>query len=312
MQRLLRRFRVWLIAAMACLLSPAHAYLVCVVSSERAPAYQEAADSLTQELVRSGIARQDIQALSLAEYLDGSVVGQDTRLIVSLGADALRQVLARNARQAVIAALIPRISFERLLADSHRKNPANVAALYLDQPFGRQLDLLHMALPSVRRVGVLWGPESVAQQPLLATALQARGLESTERVLAEGGSLITALRAVLNNTEALLAVADSAVYNPSTIANILLTSYRDKTPVMAFSPGYVKAGALLSVHSTAAQAGVQVASMALHYLQTNTLPASQYPLDFSISVNEYVAHSLGLSLQAKTLNERLHRLEKKP
>jgi ABC-type uncharacterized transport system substrate-binding protein len=81
---------------------------------------------------------------------------------------------------------------------------------------------------------------------------------------------------------------------------------------MAFSPGYVKAGALLSVHSTATQAGVQMATMALHYLQANALPTSQYPLDFSISVNEYVAHSLGLSLDAKNLTDRLRRLEKKP
>jgi ABC-type uncharacterized transport system substrate-binding protein len=312
MGRLRHYLQVWLFATLACLLSPAHAYLVCVVSSERAPAYQDAADSLSQELVRNGVARQDIQSLSLVDYLEGGAAVQDTRLIVSLGADAFRQVLAHSSRSVVLAGLIPRISFERLLADSHRKNPANVAGLYLDQPFGRQLDLLHMALPAVRRVGVLWGPESVAQQPLLASALQSRGLESTELVLAEGGSLIAALRGALNNTEALLAVADSAVYNPSTISNILLTSYRDKTPVMAFSPGYVKAGALLSVHSTATQAGVQMATMALHYLQANALPTSQYPLDFSISVNEYVAHSLGLSLDAKNLTDRLRRLEKKP
>jgi ABC-type uncharacterized transport system substrate-binding protein len=137
-------------------------------------------------------------------------------------------------------------------------------------------------------------------------------MEGTELVLTEGGSLITALRGALNNTQALLAVADSTVYNPSTVSNILLTSYRDKIPVMAFSAGYVKAGALLSVHSTAAQTGLQVATMALQFLQNNTVPASQYPLDFSISVNEYVARSLGLSLDAKVLTERLRRLEKKP
>jgi hypothetical protein len=42
------------------------------------------------------------------------------------------------------------------------------------------------------------------------------------------------------------------------------------------------------------------------------LPASQYPLDFSVSVNEYVARSLGLSLDARGLGERLHRMEKRP
>jgi ABC-type uncharacterized transport system substrate-binding protein len=81
---------------------------------------------------------------------------------------------------------------------------------------------------------------------------------------------------------------------------------------MAFSPAYVKAGALLSVHSTTAQAGTQLGSMANDFLLTNTLPASQYPSDFSIHANEYVARSLGLVLDAPALTERLRRLEKKP
>jgi ABC-type uncharacterized transport system substrate-binding protein len=69
------------------------------------------------------------------------------------------------------------------------------------------------------------------------------------------------------------------------------------------------------VHSTATQAGVQVAAMVGHFLQTGNLPANQYPTDFTITTNEYVARSLGLNLDAKALSDRLHkldRLEKKP
>jgi ABC-type uncharacterized transport system substrate-binding protein len=82
--------------------------------------------------------------------------------------------------------------------------------------------------------------------------------------------------------------------------------------VLAFSPAYVKAGALLSVHSSASQAGQQLASMASAVLQGVAQPVSQYPLDFNVTVNEYVARSLGLSLDARNLAERLHRLEKRP
>jgi ABC-type uncharacterized transport system substrate-binding protein len=74
----------------------------------------------------------------------------------------------------------------------------------------------------------------------------------------------------------------------------------------------VKAGALLSVHTTPAQAGSRVAAMASHYLQTGSLMPSQYPGDFTINVNEYVARSLGLTLDAKDLTERLRRMEKRP
>ena len=310
MRSLRVHLRCWLFAGLCCLLGTAQAHLVCVVSSDRSPAFQEAADSLVQELVRGGVARQDILLMGVADYQEAPAHAADNRLIISLGSDALRQVAAQNSRTAVLAALIPRISFERVLQETGRKSPSNIAALYLDQPFGRQLDLLRLALPSVHRIGVLWGPESMAQQPLLNAAAQARGLELAEGSYAEGQPLIGALRAALREADVLLAVADGAVYNPSSVSNILLTSYRAKTPVMGFSPAYVKAGALLSVHTTAAETGARVAALASHYLQTGNLPVSQYPADFSISINEYVARSLGLTLDAKTLTERLRRQEK--
>jgi ABC-type uncharacterized transport system substrate-binding protein len=312
MQRLRFWIRLWLPLCLACLAGPALAHLVCVVSSDKTAAFQEASDSLVLELQRGGVARADIQLLSLAEYQEGGPHTADMRLIVTLGTDALRQVTQHNTRASVIAGLIPRLSYEHVLQESGKKYATNVAALYLDQPFGRQLDLLRLALPAVHRIGVLWGPESITQQPLLSAALQGRGLELSEGFYTEGQSLIGALRTALENAEVLLAVADGHVYNPSSVSNILLTSYRNRTPVMAFSPAYVKAGALLSVHSTAAQVGAQLAAMAAHLLQTNSLPASQYPQDFSLNVNEYVARSLGLSLDAGGLSERLRRLEKKP
>ena len=311
MQRLNLWMRWCLFAGLVGLLSPAHAFPVCVISSDKAPAFQEAADSLVQELVRGGMARQDIALLSTADLAEPGRTCADTRLIVTLGTDALRQVGSRNMKTVVMAGLIPRIAFERVLQDGSRKNPYPIAALYLDQPLGRQLDLLRLAMPAARRIGVLWGPESVLQQPMLAAMLAARGLELSEGTFTEGQPLIGPLRAALLDADVLLAMADGSAFNPSTASNILLTSYRAKTPVMAFSPAYVKAGALLSVHSTATQAGVQLAAMASQFLQTNALPASQYPQDFSITVNEYVAHSLGLELDAKVLVTRLRRLEKK-
>lgn len=312
MQRFPGWLRIVLLLAWTLLAQPALAHLVCIVSSDKSAAFQEAIDSVTQELVRSSVARQDIQVLTTAEFTDPASHSDDSRLIITLGTDAFRQITAQNGRIPVLAALIPRISFERVLSESNHKPPAAVAALYLDQPFSRQLDLLRMALPQMRHVGVLWGPESISQQPLLAAAMQGRGWDLVEGMYTEGQPLIGPLRTALTGADVLLAIADGNVYNQSSVSNILLTSYRAKTPVMAFSPAYVKAGALMAVHTTAAQAGARIAAMANHFLQTNSLPASQYPNDFSISVNDYVARSLGLTLDARELTERLRRMEKRP
>lgn len=310
MHRFFFRLRWWVGLVLASWLVPAGAAPVCVVSGDKVAAFQEASDALTLELARNGIARQELQFITGAELQDSPCL-QEARLVVSLGTEAFRQVIGRNSRTAVIAGLIPRISFERLLAETGKKNAPNVTALYLDQPFSRQLDLLHLALPQARRVGVLWGPESVSQQALMNAALLSHGMELSEGLVGDNVSLISALQSALRDADVLLAVADSAVYNSTTVANILLSSYRAKTPVLAFSPAYVKAGALLSVHTHPGQAGMQLAGMVARFLQGG-MPVSQYPADFTVTTNDYVARSLGLPLDAKGLTERLRKMEKRP
>lgn len=295
-----------------CWVGAVHAASVVIVTSERSAGYTDAAGALVSELERGGMPRSDIALLSASEFAGVAVAGETApRLFVTLGADALKQVLTRDVRVPVLAALIPRSSVERVRKESGSKATA-VTALYLDQPFGRQLDLLRLALPAAKRIGVLWGTESVQQQSLLLPALSARGLNLVSGSVALNGSLFGGLKVVLDDADVLLAIADPQVFNSATISSILLTTYRARTPVLAFSPAYVKAGALLSLHTTPAQVGLQAAAMARTLLQGGALPPSQYPAEFSIGVNEHVARSLGLALEAATLTDSLRRMEKRP
>ena len=295
-----------------CWVGAVHAASVVVVTSERSAGYTDAAGALVGELERSGVPRSDIALLSVPESAGVAVAGEAApRLFVTLGADALKQMLLRDVRVPVLAALIPRSSVERVRKESGNKTAA-VTALYLDQPFGRQLDLLRLALPAAKRIGVLWGTESVQQQSLLLPALSARGLSLVSGSVALNGSLFGGLKTVLDDADVLLAIADPQVFNSATISSILLTTYRAHTPVLAFSPAYVKAGALLSLHTTPTQVGLQAATMARTLLQGGTLPPAQYPAEFSIGVNEHVARSLGLALDAATLTDSLRRMDKRP
>lgn len=286
---------------------------VLVLSSERSPSYLDASQAAVGELVRLGVRRADIAVLYLPELAPTELAAaHSAKVWITLGSDALARALAREGRPAVVSALIPRLGFERVVRDSPGKAGAPVVAVYLDQPFGRQLDLMQLALPEVKRVGVLWGQESLLQQSNLQAAAQAKGIELVAGPVPSSTSLFTGLKTVLDGADVLLAVADPQVYNGSTIANILLTTYRARVPVLAFSPAYVKAGALLAVYSTPRQIGVQAGMMARAVLQGGAVPVSQYPLEFSVALNEHVARSLGMSLDEAVLNERLHRLEKRP
>ena len=128
-----------------------------------------------------------------------------------------------------------------------------------------------------------------------------------------GQALFPALQKVLEGADVLLALADPQIYHGGSIQNILLGSVRVRVPVVAFSPAYVKAGALAAVYSTPAQIGLQAAAMTRAVLQGRGLPsAPQYAREFEVSVNLPVAHALALPVDASTLLARLRSLERAP
>lgn len=282
---------------------------VTVVSSERTAGYVEALDVLVAELARLNLPVSDVD-LPTGGSLAAVLVQQKPKLIVTLGTEALRQVLAQESRIPVLAALIPRTSFERVARASVSKAP--IAALYLDQSMARQLDLVHLAFPTAQRVGVLFGGESIAQRTAISAAAAARSLVLVNGVVSPAHTVANALSDALDGSDILLAVPDPQVFNPNTVANVLMSTYRARVPVVAFSPAYVRSGAALSLHTLPSQVGAQAAVLVRQFLQSGVLPASQYPLDFSISVNERVARSMGLDLDARDLTELLRRLERKP
>lgn len=290
----------------------ASAQSIGILGSERGASYLAVSDAVQQDLQRTIGAYAVVAAYAPDGDAVEALLSRTPKVIVTLGAVALRTALAMDVRVPVVAALIPRTAFEKVLREPGRKSTAPVYGIFLDQPFGRQLDLLRLVHPDARRVGVLWGPESVLQRHLLQAALAARGWSESAGVVGSNVTLGEATQRALDDADALLAVADPAVYNSTTVSNVLMASYRAKLGVFAFSPAYVKAGAIAALYSTPAQIGAQAAETVRVLVRGGPVPPMQYPSDFSVSVNEHVARSLGVSVDEATLLERLKRMERKP
>jgi len=283
--------------------------VVVIVSSERSASYMEASEALLVELERGGLARREVLQITVAELPAAGTLAP--RVFVTLGTEAAGLLAKREWPAAVLCTLLPRASFDRITRETGRRPSSQFSALYLNQPFTRQLDLIRLALPHVRRIGVLWGPESQVQTAAFQAAARDRGLALVSAQVGLNEPIFPSLKRVLEDSDVLLAVADPQVYNGGSLQNILLSSFRGRVPMVAFSPAYVRAGALLAVHATPSQIGRQAAVMVGRVLDGKALPATpQYPQDFSISVNEHVARSLGLALDSKSLSEQLRQLER--
>jgi ABC-type uncharacterized transport system substrate-binding protein len=94
------------------------------------------------------------------------------------------------------------------------------------------------------------------------------------------------------------------------LQNILRTAFLSNVPLFAFSPAYVRAGALAAVYTTPNQVGRQAAEWLVRYLDGRTLPAIQSPREFEISVNRRVARALGLAMEEDSrIVDRVRELE---
>jgi ABC-type uncharacterized transport system substrate-binding protein len=276
-----------------------------VVLSDNTSLYTDAARELRQAL------GSDVHCTSTtAEAVERKEKPASAALIVTLGTRALGAVLARESPAPVVAALVPRKAFEATVAASAAPSRL-VSAVFLDQPYSRQLNLIRLMLPRGSRVGVLAGSDWDPQVAALAGVARDQRLTLFREVVNAPRELHPALQRLLGEVDSILALPDASVFNASTLPNVLLTSYRKNQPVFGFSPAYVRAGALAAVFSAPEQNARQAAEMVLRALASGSLPAPQYPRAFWVSINGTVARSLDLKVQDEAVVvAELQRLEK--
>jgi len=284
--------------------SQAVAARVAVLLSDDATPYQE-----VYQVIRAYLDDTPHEAVRVyAEGLTPAALN-DARLVVAVGVGAAEALAALPERPPVLAILVPRAWYLKTgRARLGSGNRRGLSAIYLDQPFERQALLIRLALPDVRRVGVLLSAEQSSVVNELDSALRAQGLSLVYATLTPDERLITPLEAVLTEADLLLALPDPLVFNRNTAQSLFLTSYRYRDPVLGYSRSLTRAGALLSLHSSPAQIGRQAAEWISSAMQGGTvrLPPPAYPSYFSVSINDQVARSLGFILPPEAdLEKRL-------
>ena len=258
-----------------------------VLVSEPAGIHQATANSLLQAMRREG------WKATVSTPEQQSTSGSD--LTVAIGTKALEAALARTGRP-VLSLLVPRLTYERL-ASGRRQ----VSALYLDQPLPRQLQLLGMALPGLKKVGVPLGPTSQSLQAELQTAAKDSSIQVESAVIGQGSDLHAALSELAEGSQAFVLLPDPVVAQRSTLHNLFLHTYRLRKPVLAYSAPLAQSGALLALFSTPVQQGEEAAVWIRESWVAGgfRLGPPRYPKRFSIAVNRTVARSLDIALSSE-------------
>lgn len=315
MRRTALRFVLACILSLACAFpAGAKGLRIWVVTTENAGPHVEASSALQASLAGE------------AEIVVGSwneLARSEPRipdLIVTVGVAALDAALEQLTGRAgawtrtpVLSILIPRRVFDTR-RESAGVGQRSFSAVVLDQPLERQLRLIRRALPAVRRIGIVPGEQTLKLRPVVQQEMHAQGFQPVfGQPVATPGEIYPSLREVLDQADIVLALPDPDVFNATTLQHILLSAYRARKPVAAFAPAYVKAGAILAVHATPAQAASR-ASEIIHGWKIGTeLPKPQATREFTVTVNAKVAESLGLQMDdADAIAGDLQRQERRP
>ncbi len=262
--------------------------IALILSSDARP-LRQAASGFKERLKR--LCRARPKCPSLAEYpltrFDTDLT-QPPRLLVAIGTPAARRVLERY----------PSVRQLHLMVSQNRYHSSAmhaVSALFIEQPPARLLEFIRFLLPDQRRIGVLSTDQSRHFIAQLEQQARFRDLDLRDRMITASEHIGRELHTLNRTIDLLLAIPDSAIFNRRTLATILLVCYQDRIPVIGFSAGMTRAGALASLYTPPQRIGEEGAGHALQLLD-GAPPFHRFPVHFEMKINRRVAQALHLRL----------------
>lgn len=238
-----------------------------------------------------------------------SVAGsqKSRRLVVALGPGAWRKAVETlGPEAALLGVMVP----QQVLEQSAGRRVRTVGAILAEAPPSRLLNLIQLALPLRQQVGLIVGLPLSMQLGRIEAAAAERGLRLGIEKVTQESAVGPAVQRLAQAGSVLLALPDGTVHTANTIQPLLLISYRNGVPVVAYSEAYLRAGAALAVYSTPEQFAQQAAEIVMAYQEGRTGPWIQGPRYFSVGVNQAVARSLDLNLPSpEDLGRRLRQMK---
>ena len=167
-------------------------------------------------------------------------------------------------------------------------------------------------MPNRNRLAVIYGPSSKHYRNEVRRQAGNAELLLTEKEISEPGQLGEVMASLKGNSEMLLTLPDPMVVNEGTAKTLILGAYLENLPLVGYSQALVKAGALMSVHTTPEQLGMQAAELVdgAFWNDTGRKGGRIYPRYYQVSVNYQVANALRIELPSESeIKSNLERME---
>lgn len=279
---------------------PALAAEIRVALSDEAPYYAEALTSLRTRLAEL---RPDAAVSVQPDSGKASLDAGEADFVVTIGSKALGVARAVPAGRGALHLFITRDDWLQQVA----RDPglAQHSALVLDQPPAHLVALARALLPKARTLAIVLGPLGRRHLETVRDEAEALGFEPLAATLDANDNPLTVLSPLVRAADAVLVLPDTADFNNATARWLLQLSFRARTPVIAFSSAYVRAGALASVFTAPQDVGREGAELIAAGLAAGELPPEvRSPHGYSLAINHDVAQALGIEVPDEAVCRR--------
>jgi ABC-type uncharacterized transport system substrate-binding protein len=170
-------------------------------------------------------------------------------------------------------------------------------------PLTRQLALIKVLSPQIKSVAILHTQEMPVNLNEVNRQAKKMGLTLRTALMNDPLNWSKVSLQVLKESDVVLGINDSAIYNATTIRSILMRLYRASRPLIGPDKGYVRAGAVASTYSGVKET-IQSVSQLLGSNETwsEIIPNS----NFNVAINTQVARSLNINIVGiKDLSEQV-------
>jgi len=285
-----------LVGLLVALAGTAHANTTRDIKPEPAQGYRYQIVTTDDSAITRRIVDDMVRRLVPVFAVFRTELAQHRRMLyVTVGPAALRDVAQRRCDCVVVSTFTSSQVVRSILGTLPPARAALFTAVYAEPAPADQLRLVALLYRRPVRVAAILGPDTAFLRPVLenehVNVLQTDTDEGINRLLSQ-----------IAQTDVLLALPDSTVYNTENFRNILLSTYRHKQGVIGFSADMVKAGALATTYSEVEDINAQVAEIVASYVTGGELPQPQFPRYFHTSVNEGVARSLDVEVPDNVRN----------
>jgi putative ABC transport system substrate-binding protein len=110
-----------------------------------------------------------------------------------------------------------------------------------------QLEKFMELVPIVKKIGVLYSDRTSYIVEQAEQWASKRSVEIVAYEVKAARDVPTALESVIKSCDGLWTIPDELIFTPQSTKHILLESFRNRIPVMGFSPNFVKSGALFAL-----------------------------------------------------------------